>query len=171
MKIFILPGYSITNKVWAYEVKSKLMPDFDVQVFEWKHWTETNVVFEVDKEVDRIIDFTKGEDKLNIIAKSIGTLVTMKLFKDLKHKIGKIILCGVPLNDLEEEDFSAYKILDGIAHPENIVCFQNSEDPHGNYQQVFAFLDNINSKIKIIDKGSKTHDYPYYEDYFNFLRN
>lgn len=171
MKIFILPGYSVSNKEWAYGVKTKLMPDFDVAVYEWKHWTEAGKSLDIGIEVASIVDYSKNEDKIDIIAKSIGTLVLMKLLEVIKPKIRKVILCGIPLNDLKEEDFSAYKILENITHPENIICFQNSEDPHGNYQQLFAFLDNINSRIKIIDKGGNTHEYPYYEDFFNFLKN
>ena len=171
MKIFVLPGYSVTNREWAYEVRSKLMPDFAVQVHEWTHWIGGNTGFDVDIEAVRIIDSSKGEDKIDIIAKSIGTLVTMKVLKVLENKVRKIILCGIPLNDLQEEDFAVYKILNGISRSENIVCFQNSDDPHGNYQQVFNFLDNINPKIKINVKGGNTHDYPYYEEFFNFLKN
>jgi hypothetical protein len=94
----------------------------------------------------------------------------MKLLGLIKSKIRKIILCGIPLNDLREEDIASYKILEDIAHPEDIICFQNSGDLHGNYREVLEFLDKINSKVKIISKNSLTHEYPYTGDFVKYLK-
>ncbi len=166
--MLVLPGYSLKNKDWAYVVKRNLGSIFDVVVYEWKHWSDSNVNLNFNEEVVRIVGFTRSENKLNIIAKSIGTVVCMLLLDDLKERVNKIILCGICLNDLKEEDFSAFKILKSF-DTDKIIVFQNNNDPHGNYQQVFAFLDKINPKIKIIEKEDDTHEYPYFEEFTRFF--
>ena len=42
MKTIILPGYSLRNKEWAYEVKDNLDLEHEVIVHEWEHWPSTS---------------------------------------------------------------------------------------------------------------------------------
>jgi len=106
MKTIILSGFSIKNKDWAYAVKYNL-PEEEMIVHEWFHWiTESDTDFDAEQEVQRL----KLKEEINIIAKSIGTLVAVKMLEK-KYKIKKAILCGIPLNDLDGQDFSDYQIL------------------------------------------------------------
>lgn len=169
MKTIVLPGYSIKNKDWADGVKKNLEPEFDVLVHEWKHWEiNSSSSLNVSEEIDKITEEIKDEEKINIIAKSIGTLVCMKSLGILKDKINNIILCGIPLNDINEEDSNSYGILK-LYDSSKVIILQNSYDPHGNYQQVFSFLNKINPEIKIIKKEADTHEYPFYDDFKIFL--
>ncbi|HSX48856.1 MAG TPA: hypothetical protein VLE44_01200 [Candidatus Saccharimonadales bacterium] len=161
MRTIVLPGYSLKNKDWAYEVRNKLQGD--VEVAEWAHWSDENEKWNPQKEAERIASKV-GEETVNIIAKSLGTLVACFLIPNIK--VNKIIFCGIPLNDMGENDYSQYKILSKL---ENIIIFQNDNDAHGNFLQVKEFVGKINSGIKIIEKIGDTHDYPYYEDFKKFL--
>lgn len=162
MKTLVLPGYSIKNKDWAYEVKDKLQ-GFDVEVVEWLHWSDEKNKFDPEKEAKRIASKVR-EETVNIIAKSLGTLSSCYLIPNVK--VNKIIFCGIPLNDMDENDHAQYKILTKL---KNIIVFQNDKDTHGDYSQVKEFLGKINSQIKIIEKIGDTHEYPYYEDFKEFL--
>lgn len=179
MRTVILPGYSLKNKDWAYEVKNRLQ-EFDVEVVEWLHWNNENIKFDPQKEAERIASEV-GDEGVNIIAKSLGTLVSCYLIPKIevnkrslllhkKHSLasfaGKIIFCGIPLNDMNKNDHSQYKILEKF---DNVIVFQNDKDIHGNCSQVKEFLEKINPKIKIIEKVGDTHEYPYYEDFKEFL--
>src|SRR3989344_8632137 len=77
---FLLPGFSLKNKEWAEEVREKLKPEIPVIVFYWPHW-ETGEKEEdwIEKEADKILEQAKATGGMvNILAKSIGTIVAMR---------------------------------------------------------------------------------------------
>lgn len=163
MRTLVLPGYSIKNKDWAYEVKNRLQ-GFDVEVVEWLHWNNEKIKFDPEKEAERIVGEV-GEETINVVAKSLGTLSSCYLIPNIK--INKIIFCGIPLNDMDENDHAQYEVLKGLE--KKIVIFQNSEDTHGSFNEIKEFIGKINPLIKIIEKPGSTHDYPYYEDFKKVL--
>ena len=164
MKTIIIPGYSSKNKEWANEVKSHTD---NSEIVEWPHWSDSTHKFHVKDEVFKLQEIIKDED-VNIIAKSIGTLVLMCYLE--KNKInGKIILCGVPYNDLNENDKSSYKILSDF-DPTKIIIIQNSLDEHGSFEEARRFISGYNPNIKFIEKAGSTHEYPYYEEFNKFLK-
>lgn len=162
MKTIIIPGYSHKNKEWAEETSRKIS---DSVVYEWKHWNDPTIRFSAKDEAQNIKSLI-GNGEVNIIAKSIGTLVAMMAIRD---SIAKIVFCGIPINDLNEDDLWQYKILSDFP-PQKIIVFQNSEDEHGSFVAVRKFLSQINPNIKIIEKSGKTHDYPYFEEFNEFLK-
>ncbi len=166
MKIIVLPGYSFKNKDWVYEVKKRLS-GFDIEVYEWEHWKNPEIKFSVKKEIEKIKKIV-GEREVNIIAKSIATLVTATLIGESAHRINKVILCGICINDLNEDELHKFGVLSDF-DPKKIVVYQNSEDSHGSFEEVRKFLSQINPNIQIIEKPGSTHDYPYYEDFEKFL--
>ncbi len=167
MKTLILPGYSLSNRPWAEEVKKTVD---DSSVHEWKHWiTGEQKDFSVKSEVAKVLNEI-GESRVNIIAKSIGTLVAATLVKEIAHQLNKVILCGVPNafledNDLEDKPYFNLKSL----NPENILVIQNDKDPLASYNEVKEMFSKINPKIKIIKKDRGDHNYSYYSDFKSFL--
>lgn len=166
MNALVLPGYSPHNSDWAYEVKKSLDPQFNVVVHEWSHWKDSLKAFSVKNEIGLIISKTNEINSLNVIAKSIGTLVCMHLLDNLI--INKVILCGIPLNDIQNEDKTAYDKLSSV-NPNMVIIFQNNEDPHGNFSEIHTFIGRINSKIVVVNKKTVTHDYPYYKEFVEFF--
>ena len=162
MKTIILPGYSHKNKEWAEEV-AKNIPDSEV--YEWKHWSDLNVKFSAKEEAENVRKIITAGDT-SIIAKSIGTLVAVMTLKNIK--VNKVVFCGVPVNDINDDEKYEYKILADFP-AEKIIVFQNSEDEHGKFEEVRNFLSQINPLIKIVEKPGGTHDYPYYEGFKEFL--
>lgn len=164
MKTIILPGYSFSNKEWGEGITKHLQ---NSKVHYWKHW-DGKTKFDPEIEAEEITEEIIG-DKTNILAKSLGTYVLAILINKKKVSINKIVLCGIPLGDLEVGDLETYKSAFSNFNPEKIICFQNSDDPHGNYQKVKEFLKKINPKIKLISKEATDHNYPYYQDFLAFL--
>jgi len=162
VRTLVLPGYSLKNKDWAYEVKNRLQ-GFDVEVVEWLHWNDESIKFDPQSEAKRVANKI-GDERVNIIAKSLGTLAACYLIPNIK--VDKIIFCGIPLNDMDQHDYLQYKILKNL---KNIIIFQNDKDKHGTFLEAKEFVGKINPEIKIIEKGSNTHDFPYYEDFQKFL--
>jgi hypothetical protein len=161
MKTLILPGNSIGNKKWAEGLEIS-----DKEVWNWTHWeTGIEADIDVDLEVQKIFSIHKGQ-KYNVLAKSIGSLVLMRLF-DLGFEVNKFVLCGIPLKVIRErgieEDYQ--KLLKVV--PELII--QNSQDPLGSYTEVAEFIQNINPNITVISKEADNHSYPYPNEFNKYL--
>ncbi len=173
MKNLILPGFSKLNRAWAEQAKyylSKKIHD-PIEIVEWRHWKSGNSNdFVALEEARRIIDLNKDAD-LNILAKSIGTLVSMYLIKEIPLSLNKIIFCGIPLNDLRASSKALYESLFSIP-TYKVTYFQNSDDPHGSFDEVSTFIKNIVPNANnFIEKQADTHDYPYWEDFEKILTN
>lgn len=106
MKTIILPGFSDTNREWARETKNALESSgHEAVIHEWKHWeTQNKADWNPDREANEVIDKHIKNDSVNILGKSLGTLVTVKIASKVSDKINKIILCGIPLYDIDEEE-------------------------------------------------------------------
>lgn len=169
MKTIILPGYSPHNKEWAEETARQLTAGGLTSIVHyWKHWEKSSSTsLSLRNEIERILEEV-GDDKFNLIAKSVGTRVVASLLLQAKNKIGKIILCGIPSTSSDMEE--SFKKSFGDFPAEKIICFQNTKDPFKTYGEIKNFLKKINPKIKVIEKERSDHHYPYYEDFKRFLK-
>lgn len=168
MNTIVLPGYSSKNKEWLDELRQKtgIKP---LDTIEWDHWKEDNTNNNwIKYEVLKIINMYSNE-KVNLIAKSLGTLIAMNVLNQKLDIFNKIILCGVPINDFEFGDTEAYEVL-GKLKSDKVICIQNNDDPHGNIDQIRKLLNSVNPDIQLISKVSADHNYPYYEDFRSFLK-
>ena len=165
MVTFILPGKSAKNKVWLDECAAKIQFDGIVRAVSWEHWLDPEEKFDVEVKATTISRHTKG-DTINIIAHSVSTLITALIIEQIPKQINKVILCGIPLDvfsDSEKETIK--KSLMGLEQ-EKLIVFQNTNDPHASFDEVRKLLPE---SIKVISKERSGHDYPYFEDFDNFL--
>lgn len=160
MITLILPGYSSKNKEWVEQVAKSLNFDGEIRPIYWDHWTDPSKKFKP-KEKARILSDISKNKVVNIIAKSIGTLVASYIIEKIPMQIGKVILCGVPLTDLNEE---GVRLLQKIPK-EKVTIIQNSNDPLAGSQEIKKLFPAFN----IIEKISNTHDYPYFSEFKSFL--
>lgn len=168
MKTIILPGYSQRNKEWAEEVRDQMDLGHEVVVHNWKHWTSGS--FSLKREIENIKKEI-GEDKVNILAKSVGTRVAMTFLKDNHRQVNKLILCGIPgVSRIEIPRFNLYKYSINLLSPRNVLVIQNEKDPFGNYKKVEKFIKKVNAKVETISKFRSDHNYPYPSDFQKFLR-
>lgn len=169
MVTFILPGGSPKNKAWAEETSKSLKLDHETRPVFWSHWDDTSKVFDPKEKVRLIVDVAL-QNQINIVAKSIGTLVASYIIEKVPDRIQKVIFCGLPINDLNEDDMEVYKKVLKNFPAEKILCFQNEDDPHGSFDQIKDFLVKINPEIKIMSKPRSDHEYPYYDEFEAFLK-
>ena len=132
------------------------------------HWKSgENKEFSFEEESEKIKDLIE-EDKVNIIAKSIGSATLAYMLPQIDKQITKLILCGLPLEDLNKTEKEFYRSLSGF-DPEKVIIFQNYQDDHGTYAEAVEFMHSINRDIKLIEKNREDHHYPYYEYFQQFL--
>ena len=174
MKTIILPGYSPHNRGWAIDLKKDMDLGHEILVHEWKHWPPAHrasgpvgASFSLPREVKVILE-KMGKDKMNIIAKSVGTRIAMQLLVKIPEQINKVVLCGIPTKGEGETAKKNYAPLAGFS-PTGILVFQNTKDPFAKYKDIKKFIGSINPKIKIIEKPRSDHHYPYPEDFQKFL--
>jgi hypothetical protein len=165
MDLILLPGNSPHNKAWIEEVERHLRDLFtktDIQYY--KHWKTGESIADTDYEISVLSEKARPLKDFVILAKSIGTFITLESIKINKIKPKKCILIGFPYKlfvekkslSKIEESFRALKI--------PVLFIQNSLDPYGSYKELVDFLKkSILKNYKTIEFSDKdTHDY---EDY------
>ena len=166
MITFILPGYSSRNKDWADEVAKNLKLDGQIRPIYWDHWKDESQTFKPKEKAELIIRHSKGET-MNMVAKSVGTLVAALITKEIPKRINKIILCGIPT--VSEERLKIFREAFSNFPPEKIIVFQNKKDPFATDIEVKEYMKKVNPKIKVVSKERSGHNYPYYEEFNNYL--
>lgn len=165
MTTIILPGYSLHNKDWADE-SAKLLSDSNV--FYWKHWKlNSPISISVSSPPSKFIELIK-EEKINILAKSVGTYVASKIISTYPRKINKVILCGIPITNLLKNDI-VYKRAFNSAKSENLIIFQNDKDPLGQGEAVKQIIKNMDFNFEVLINSRSDHNYPFYNDFKKFL--
>lgn len=166
MQTLILPGFSEKNREWAYLTATKLQVDGQIRPIYWDHWTDPDYKFIPEEKANLISLHTKGDD-VNIIAKSIGTLVASMVIQSIPKQIKKVILCGIPLRDLSMGEKDIITDCLNAFDKSKIICFQNDSDPHGGYDEVKAFLP---TDIKVVKVQRADHEYPNFAEFNDFLK-
>jgi len=165
VKTIILPGFSVSNKEWIESLKKNLGMSHLVESIDWEHW-KFGGGLKLKKEMEKI-DKIIGKERFNIIAKSVGTMIALKVIDKYKKQVNKVILCGIPTISNKRLDMfkSSIKYFDH----NNIICFQNSLDPFVSFKDLKLKINKIDNKIIIVEKIAKNHDYYYAEDFQKFL--
>jgi pimeloyl-ACP methyl ester carboxylesterase len=166
MITFVLPGGSPQNRPWLNETAKILEVPGVIRPIIWDHWEDSDQKFIPEEKASLIDKVARGEE-INIVAKSIGTLVAALMINKIPYQIYKLILCGIPLQDLNEDEKDTIKGALASLAPEKILCFQNESDPHASYAEVSEFLP---VGVKVISKPRSDHEYPYFEDFNEFLK-
>jgi predicted alpha/beta hydrolase family esterase len=165
MNTIILPGYSVHNRDWAEEMKSLMGLDHEVIVHCWKHWMSGS--FSLKRELEKIKEEI-GDEKINIIAKSVGVFVALNLIPKISSQVNKIILCGIASVANEDRKALVESMLSMVS-VENILCIQNENDKFVKFSDAEKFYHSVEPKLKVVSKPRSDHNYPYPEDIKEFL--
>lgn len=162
MKTLILPGYAVKNKLWLDQFSDNSLFPLPTIRHEWERWT-TGKSLRLKYEVSEILNKIELEEKINIIAKSVGTRVLMSIIPRIKTKINKVILCGIPIAPMR------YVLGIKAMDPKNLLVVQNSKDPFMPASFIKKYIALIDKRITVLEKEAKTHDYPYFEEFVKWL--
>ena len=166
MITFILPGYSPRNKDWASEVAERINVGGEIRPVSWDHWSDPEKRFNPDKKAQDVIDVLLDQDAA-IIAKSAGTLVCALVVRQIPQRVKKVILCGIPT--VSEARLKVFKEAFAGFPPKNVFCIQNAKDPFASYDKVASFMRKVNGKIKVVKGDRNDHNYPYFDEFGEFL--
>ncbi len=169
METLLIGGGSFKNKAWVEELKAQLEPGIPTLPLIFQAWEQGESVngLNFPLELDKALKIV-GDQKFNLLCKSVGSILGMKILERIPTQVEKIIVCGFPLNDFTAEELEAYQVLKNFP-VETILCFQNNADPHGSFEEAKSFIAAVNPDIKIVEKIADSHDYPYFQDFKDFL--
>lgn len=167
MKTIILPGYSLKNKAWAIETAINLGLEVGKSVWAWQHWDDPETRFNFEIETAKIIK--TNNEPVNIIAKSVGTVVASNIVLKNKGLVNRLILCGVPVNDIDDREINIITSVLKQFDRKNVLCFQNTSDPHGTFDQIKKVFGASEIDIALVEKDRPDHEYPYYKEFQDFL--
>ncbi len=168
MKTLFLPGYSSRNKDWMLETIQSL-PELEFLPHYYHHWEsgEDNLQnFDFASEISNVSQLV-GDQTVNILAKSIGTVLAAQLLEKQLISVDKVILCGIPLDSFFKYQQS-YTVFAAFP-PEKLSIIHNITDPVGSSQQVTAALNTIHVPVPVIVKNRNDHHYPYPDLFRSFL--
>lgn len=186
MKTIILPGYSEHNRIWAEKVAERLnAKSLPSMVHAWRHWKNPKLVndskylvnklveikgfsFSIKNEIERIIKEIGNENDIGIIAKSVGVMVALTLIPKISGKVSKVILCGIA-SVFDENRKELLKDVLKTVPVESILCIQNEKDKFVPFPDAEKFYHSVEPKLKVISKPRSDHEYPYFEDFLDFL--
>lgn len=165
MKTIILPGYSKRNKQWAEDVAQKMRLGHEIVVHNWRHWSEDKSLsfkYEIEKILKKV-----GSEKFNIISKSVGTRVALRLMAEVPERINKAVLTGLAstgndMRKLLEKALPDFPI-------EMLLVIQNENDPYADYDGVEKLIHSIKPEVNVVKKESDQHHYPYPDEFERFL--
>lgn len=168
MITLILPGYSEHNKIWAEEVAESLSNDgLPTRVHYWRHWSNGGSL-SLKYEVNKIIEEIKKE-KVNIVAKSVGVYVALKLIPKISSQVHKVVLCGIAsVANAERTDLLTEALK--LVPVENVLCIQNENDKYVKFTDARHFYHSVEPKLEVISKPRSDHDYPFIADFRNYLK-
>lgn len=166
--ILVLPGFSPQNQLWATRIKHSLESLGPVRIIAWQHWVKGGDPAPNWIETELALLRPQLDHPVILVTKSIGTLIAARLVGERPEVIDRLVLCGLPLNDLTPADIEPYRHLDRL-DPKKVLVLQNNADPHGNDTQVAALFNQLGLRLTLTSRIAADHEYLYLDEIKKFL--
>ncbi|MDQ6984845.1 MAG: hypothetical protein Q9M91_03945 [Candidatus Dojkabacteria bacterium] len=183
MNILYLPGQGIYNEAeWKSVTDALEESGHNVIKHRWRKWDDVSYeswvgsyeLGVIEKEMSDKFgivpktltpDLSQEREKYSIVAKSIGTLLSLNLIEDYEEQIDKVVFMGLPIQNWEEdsknERLEKYKQVLGKTKLE-ITIIQNSNDPLGSFEFINEQFGEFKN-IELIETEAFDHGYDYPE--------
>lgn len=157
MNALLLPGNSSRHIEWIENLKLALATHFQqTETQHYKHWETDGDVADIDYEISAAQSKAERLHPYVVIAKSIGTAISVKGVAGGKLKPEKLILLGVPINGGAPKDLFSRWLQEIDVQ---VVFVQNTNDPLGSFSDVQAAFKGKSNNVSFIELQGKTHDY------------
>lgn len=155
MKLVIAPGNSARHKEWAEKLRDYFLDTYDeVYVHYYRHWERNEPEADVEYEITALQEKV-GDESVDVIAKSIGTVILSFAIHQGAIKPHISLLLGVPFKILSERNYDLPNLLSNY---NTISVVQNSSDPMGSFADVREYFSDL-AHIKVYEHEGDTHDY------------
>lgn len=159
MSSLLLLGWnSFRNQSRIQKVEQQLASFFDeTSIHIYQHRIAGEGDMDVEKEINVISEKIKDQKDVVIFAKSLWTVVSMKLMIDIWIVPKMCIFVWLPLWYIKNMWFPLKTYLSKLPCP--ILFIQNKEDPAGSYLEVVCEVSQISSDFTFQELPGNDHDY------------
>ncbi len=170
MPLLLLGWNNIHNQSRIKEVEQQLKSFFDeTYIHIYQHRIAGEGDMDVEKEVDIVSVKIKDQKDLVIFAKSLGTVLSMKLMIDKWIVPQVCIFVWLPLWYIRNMWFPLKTYLSKISCP--VLFIQNKEDPAGSYTEVVREIGQISNNFSFVELPGSDHNYSDVEKFSEVISN
>ncbi len=155
--IIFLGGNVKENINWLKLMRDNFDDDYNVYDMHYNHW-QTGSEINFDKEIKKLTKLISDAKlvKYSIVAKSVGSILTLKAIFQEKINPSSFIMLGLPLKYLERNLIDIKDELKYASLKSKTMLIQESKDPIGSYDEV---VGRIPQNIKVFKINGNTHEY------------
>ncbi len=160
MQIILLPGNNPEeNKDWIEELDLALQGDFDDTCTQYyRHWSDVTKKFDIDYELELLVDSAQVMDEYVIFAKSVGALLALKGIGEGKLEPKKNIFVGTSMYWADNADYELDNWLDALTMP--TLFIQKTGDPAISFEKLKKRVEDSGAKDpKFIELPGDDHHY------------
>lgn len=153
--LIILGGNSKNNISWVKRITKIFSNDYKTHGFYYEHWNNDKEI-NFDIELDKLKRIHNDINDYFIVAKSIGSIVTLMGIEKHIIKPKKIVIMGFPLELIKSTNFNIDSLIDSAIKETKILVIEQKHDPLGSYEEVYKSLPK---HIKVIEISGHYHVY------------
>ncbi len=159
MRLIILPGNSSHNKEWLEAASAAFYERFPRQHLQYyQHWQTEEQMTDMNKELDRLVKAGGSTEGDLILAKSVGTMLTLSgAYQGLLIPCS-VVLLGLPIGFVKERGWDPTPWLQQFHQKATII--QKEYDPITSHQEVEEELEKLGrNNFELIKIPGNDHDY------------
>jgi hypothetical protein len=166
MNIVLLGGNAVINKEWVEEIAKNVVDLFEKAIVQdFYHWQSGEEDIDPDREVKQLESITKDWKEYIVLAKSAGTLVTLKALYEKRISPRSLIFFGFPYAWSKEKGWDTDKYLEDLKIP--VFFIQKSEDWAMRYDDLEPLVkEKVKSKYRLLKyhRDGEPDDIHHYAD-------
>ncbi|MGH7157513.1 MAG: hypothetical protein ACREGD_00330 [Candidatus Saccharimonadales bacterium] len=173
MDALVLGGNNPHNKEWVQQLKSALAPLFNtIATHDYAHWASGGSTIDFDHELRAAVAEARSLNDYVIIAKSVGTLLSLRGTASNSLRPSKAIFLGMPLNYIRQQamEHESESWLKKTTAP--MLFIQNAHDPVASASELERYLKIIVSPslVNLVELPGNTHDYTDFPKLFELVQ-
>lgn len=159
MYIIYLAGNSLGNRTWIEKIKSEFSSFSSGDILYYDHWTTGGRFINFDRESEKLAHLVRNEKEYFVFAKSVGTVLALKMITEGTFSPQKAIYCGLPYRLAGEVGIPLAEYLTSLKVPTTFI--QNESDPVYSYMELKKVLESAKPMDYqlILNPNNNTHDY------------
>ena len=158
-KVIILGGNNNHNIKWVNNMRSLYQKDYEVFGIYYDSWFNYTQL-DFDTELKKIQDLMNNDSEYIIVAKSIGSILSLTGINNGMFAPKKLIVMGLPLKLTETNNINLKELLDCASQKQEIMVIQQKYDPLGRTSDIKKLLSD---NIKFVEINGNNHKYAKYE--------
>jgi hypothetical protein len=147
-KLIILGGNASNNITWLKKLKKVYEKDYDVITIYYDHWNSDKKI-DFDLELKKIKKIVMDLNDYYVLAKSVGSVISLIGIESQTIKPKGIIILGFPLRYLEANNLNIDSTIKAATAKTKVLLIQQKNDPVGGYNEVLKKLPNSIETVEI----------------------